>query len=313
MRLIRNTVLSLTLFTLSLTSLPVFAGGGGSSSNKPLAGSYPIVLVHGILGFDDTNGLFGGLLKYWGGMDDYLRDQGAKVLTPGLTAMNNNTHRGYELKDQVNSWMAANGYSKVNLMGHSQGGLTSRYMITNLGMSSKIAVNTSINSVHYGTPFADIGLGVIPDWLEPFANILVSSLGKLIYGGGEQDVLEMATSLTTGAMATFNQNTPNKSGVRYYSYGSYITIPDLIQHPLMGILSPITAAGLLFKGESIKNDGVVPLASQKWGSWKGGPSTNWYTTGVDHLEATNFSFTGETWFDVEGYYLKMAKNAKSNQ
>ena len=45
-------------------SSPLFAGG---SSSKPLDGAYPIVLAHGILGFDDTSGLAGGLVKYWGG------------------------------------------------------------------------------------------------------------------------------------------------------------------------------------------------------------------------------------------------------
>jgi len=43
-----------------LFSYPLFAGGSGSSS-KPLTGSYPIVLAHGILGFDDTQGLAGCL------------------------------------------------------------------------------------------------------------------------------------------------------------------------------------------------------------------------------------------------------------
>ena len=50
-----------------------FLHAGSGSTTKPLAGSYPIVLSHGILGFDDTVGLFGGAIKYWGGMDTHLR------------------------------------------------------------------------------------------------------------------------------------------------------------------------------------------------------------------------------------------------
>lgn len=68
-----------------LSSGAVFAGGGGSSSG-PLVNSHPIVLGHGILGFDDSNGPAAGLLQYWGDVDQYLRDQGAPVLTPGKTA-----------------------------------------------------------------------------------------------------------------------------------------------------------------------------------------------------------------------------------
>lgn len=293
-------------------SSPVLASGGGSSS-KPLAGSYPIVLAHGILGFDDSSGLAGGLVKYWGGMDNYLRSQGAAVLTPGMTAMNNNVVRGNELKNQINYWMAANGYSKVHLMGHSQGGLTSRYMVSNLGMSSKIRTITSINSVHRGTPIADIGLAVIPSWLKPSVAAVLNLLGRIVYGGGQQDILEMTRSLTTGAMAAFNSSVPNKSGVKYYSYGSHMAWADPIQHPLMFITYPITWTGGVFNGQGGSNDGVVPESSQKWGTWKGGPSYGFFTTGVDHLQATNFEWSGQTWYDVEGYYLKMAKNAKANQ
>ena len=41
--------------------------------------SLSLLLTHGILGFADTQGLFGGLIKYWGGMDEHLRSQGAAV------------------------------------------------------------------------------------------------------------------------------------------------------------------------------------------------------------------------------------------
>lgn len=298
-------------FTL-VFSTGVLASGGGEAK-KPLSGTYPIVLGHGILGFDDTEGMLNGLVKYWGGMDDYLRSQGVPVLTPGKTAMQGLAHRAQEQKEQILTWMAANGYSKVNYIGHSQGGLDGRYMITHLGMANKVATYTSLNAVHRGSPVADIGLGVIPDWLEPFVGAVVNVFGKLIYSGGEQDVIAMAESLAISNLATFNQNTPNVSGVKYYSYGSYITVPDLVQHPLMGILYPVTWAGGLFYGVGGANDGVVPHSSQKWGSWKGGPNTKWYTTGVDHLQATNFEWGGQSWYDVKAYYMKMATNAKNNQ
>ncbi|MCB1174097.1 MAG: lipase [Leptospiraceae bacterium] len=290
----------------------LFASGGGSSS-KPLDGVHPIVLSHGILGFDDTKGLVNGLVKYWGGMDDYLRSEGAAVLTPGKTAMQGLDYRAREQRDQILYWMAANGYSKVHIIGHSQGGLDSRYMITNLGMKSKTSSLTSLNSVHRGTPVADIGLAVIPDWLEPTVAVVLNAFGKLVYSGGEQDIINMAKSLTTSSMAQFNATVPNASGVDYFSYGSYMTLADPIQHPIMFLTYPICWTGGVFNGQGGKNDGVVPYTSQKWGTWKGGPDYGIFTTGVDHLEATNLAYTGQTWYDVEGYYLKMAKNAKASQ
>lgn len=303
--------ISFRLVTATYLSLALLFAGAAQAG--PLTGSYPVVLSHGILGFDDTQGLANGLIKYWGGMDDYLRRQGVAVLTPGKTAMQGLDFRAKEQKNQVLYWMAANGYTKVHIIGHSQGGLDSRYMITNLAMASKVSTLTTLNSVHRGTPVADIALAVIPSWLKPSVSIVVNAFAKLIYRSGNQDVLNMAKSLTTGYLKSFNTSTPNASGVKYYSYGSKMAWADPVQHPLMAPIYPITWAGGVFNGQGGANDGVVPFTSQSWGTWKGEPSTYWYTTGVDHLEATNFSRTGQTWYDVEGYFLRMASNAKANQ
>ena len=316
---------NITIFVCAflLSSGAVFAGGGGSAP-KPLANSYPIVLGHGILGFDDFNGPAGGLLQYWGDVDQFLREQGAPVLTPGKTAASGLSLRAKQQADQIAYWMAANGYSKVNYFGHSQGGLDGRYMITNstcgntgrgynICMRNAVRTITTINTPHRGSPVGDITLAVIPNWLEPSVGLVLDIIAGLIYSDNQQDVLAMGDSLTVAGANIFNANTPNVSGVNYYSYGSYITLPDLIQHPIMGLLTPITWAGGLIYGQGGQNDGIVPYSSQKWGTWKGGPDTNWFTAGVDHLQATNFQWGGQLWYDVDAYYLKMAQNAMNAQ
>ncbi|TGL44930.1 esterase/lipase family protein [Leptospira perdikensis] len=293
-------------FLATLLSVPtsgLFAG--------PLDGQC-IALVHGILGFDDTQGLAGGLVKYWGGLDGYLRSQGAKVTTPGSSATNSIPTRASQIQSAVNTWMTANGCSKVHLMGHSQGGLVIRYMVSNLGFNGKTQTVTTINSLHQGAPMADIVLGVIPSWLQPFANSALSLLAKLVYRDGRpQDVIAMGKSLTVSYVKTFNTNSPNKSGIKYYSYGSEMAWADLVQHPIMALTHPITWAGGLFYGLGGGNDGVVPLNSQKWGAWKGTPSSYWFATGIDHLQATNLAWSGQNYYDVQGHYLNIAKNAKA--
>lgn len=293
-------------FLATLLSFPtsgLFAG--------PLDGQC-IALVHGILGFDDTQGLAGGLVKYWGGLDGYLRSQGAKVTTPGSSATNSIPVRASQIQSSVNTWMTANGCSKVHLMGHSQGGLVIRYMVSNLGFSGKTQTVTTINSLHKGAPMADIVLSVIPSWLQPFANSALGLLAKLVYRDGRpQDVIAMGKSLTVSYVKTFNTNSPNKSGIKYYSYGSQMAWADLIQHPIMALTHPITWAGGLFYGLGGGNDGVVPLNSQKWGTWKGTPNAYWFATGIDHLQATNLAWSGQNFFDVQGWYLNIAKNAKA--
>ncbi|MCB1143327.1 MAG: lipase [Leptospiraceae bacterium] len=303
-------ILLTTIFSLLITT-SVSASGG--SSTPPLQGSHPYILIHGILGFDDKNPP-ASILTYWGGMDDYLKSKGAKVISPGSQAMASISTRAGQTVPQIIDFMNSVGATKVHLLGHSQGGLVSRYIASHSSsLYGKISTVTTLNAVHRGSPVADIGLGVIPDWLEPFVGTVVNWFGNLMYSSNQQDVLAMANSLTSKTLATFNTTVPNKSGVKYFSYGSKMTILDLIQHPIMGITYPICWTGGVFNGQGGENDGVVPLTSQKWGTWKGGPSYGLLVTGVDHLQATNFEWTGQLWYDVEEYFLNMAKNAKSNQ
>ena len=300
------------VFLILFVANSVFASSS-SEPEKPLEGSYPIVLIHGILGFDDTSGLLNGLVKYWGGMDGYLRNQGVAVLTPGSQAMAHTIYRAEATEYLVNQWIAANGYSKVHLLGHSQGGLVARWMASNLAIKSKISTVTTLNSVHRGAPVADIVLGLVPDWAKPFVAIVVNSISGLIYGS-EQDLLQMGESLTYSYMnGTFNNLAQNNPAIKYFSYASKMAWADPVQHPVMGLLYPATWAGGLFYGQGGDNDGIVPLSSQKWGTYKGGPSYSWWVTGVDHLQATNLEWWGENFYDVEAYFLKMAQNAKANQ
>lgn len=289
----------------------IFAGSG--STTKQLQGSYPIVLSHGMFGWGEGPQTTPGAisLKYFSAAD-YLRSQGADVYVPTKTALSSNAARGQQLKDLINQWMASKGYTKVNIMGHSQGGLDSRYMVSNLGMSSKVAVLTSIATPHRGAPLANIVLTVIPSWLQPYVATVFNGLtGLALYGGTKQDLINSLNSLTTDGAVAFNSTTPDAAGVKYYSYGSKVTIPDLIQHPLVGIVCPVTGIGGVFYGQGIESDCVVPFSSAKWGTWKGTPSTPITSTGVDHIQSAN-NVIG-SWFDLNAFYLAMALNAKNNQ
>ena len=296
----------LTLIFTLFFSLPVglFAG--------PLDGTC-IALVHGILGFDDRQGLAGGLVKYWGGLDNYLRTQGAKVLTPGSSPLNSIQKRAELTRDNLSPWMAANGCAKVHLIGHSQGGLVVRYMASNttLGFRSKVATVSTVDAVHKGAPLADIVLGIIPSWLQPFANTALGLFAQLFYGKAPMDVIAMGKSLAVSTVKSFNTANPNVTGMKYYSYANKMAWADPIQHILMAPTHPITWAGGIWYGLGGANDGVVPFESQKWGAYKGEASAYWYATGIDHLQATNLEWSGQNFFDVTGWYLNIAKTAKA--
>ncbi|EXF45779.1 lipase LipC [Pseudomonas sp. BAY1663] len=114
-----------TLLALCLGSALAFS----SQAQAATAGSgytetrYPIVLTHGMLGFDSLLGI-----DYWYGIPTALRRDGAQVYVTEVSQLNTTELRGEELLAQVEEIVAISGKPKVNLIGHSHGGPTVRYV-----------------------------------------------------------------------------------------------------------------------------------------------------------------------------------------
>lgn len=85
---------------------------------------YPIVLAHGLGGW---NKLF-GLVDYFNGIPQDLTKNGASVYVTKTSSVNDTEVRGEQLLQQVKTIIAITGSPKVNLMGHSQGGIDIRYV-----------------------------------------------------------------------------------------------------------------------------------------------------------------------------------------
>jgi triacylglycerol lipase len=103
---------------LALLLAPTAAQAGTSAQTR-----YPIVLVHGLFGFDNVLGI-----DYFYGIPDALRREGAKVYVAQVSAANSTEVRGEQLLQQVKTILALTGASKVHLIGHSHGGPTARYV-----------------------------------------------------------------------------------------------------------------------------------------------------------------------------------------
>lgn len=87
-----------------------------------------------------------------------LRNDGYKVWIyqlPGL-GLGDIAQTSQPLGDLVNSVRAQTGAARVDLIGHSQGGLVARYYVKNLGGSSKVDRVISLGAPHYGTAVANI-------------------------------------------------------------------------------------------------------------------------------------------------------------
>ena len=181
---------------LALSLLPASGMAAGYTQT-----TYPIVLVHGLFGFDNI-----GPVEYWYGIPSALRADGAKVYTVQVSAANSTEVRGEQLLTQVKQILAATGATKVNLIGHSHGGPTTRYVAS--VRPDLVASVTSIGGVNKGSAVADLILGVAPPGsltnavVVSVTNGLATVINFLSGGGGlTQNSLAAAQSLSTAGSA----------------------------------------------------------------------------------------------------------------
>jgi triacylglycerol lipase len=74
-------------------------------------------MVPGASAFDNAF----GILDYWHGITDELRDEGADVYVTNLSSLALHEIRGEELLTSAEEIIAITGAKKVNLIAHSQG------------------------------------------------------------------------------------------------------------------------------------------------------------------------------------------------
>jgi triacylglycerol lipase len=233
---------------------------------------YPIVLVHGLLGFDAI-----GPINYFYGVPSSLRSSGATVFTPEVSQSNSTEVRGEQLLKQLQALKAQYGYAKFNLVGHSHGGNTIRYVAA--VAPDLVASVTSVGTPHTGSKTAD-GIATITDATRAtgLAATLVNGLSQLIAflsgnnAGNPQNALAALQSLGSKGAADFNLRFPQAAptsacgqgaeevgGVRYYSYGGTSVLTNVLD-----ISDVLLGTGALFFGFE-QNDGLVGRCSSHWG------------------------------------------------
>ncbi|KAG0343388.1 hypothetical protein BG004_005345 [Podila humilis] len=125
--------------------------GVNNWSCKPSASRpRPLILVHGLIGSEDTNWLYMSPRF----LDEYGQMPGIPLVA-GLGDME--TSAG-ELATFVDKVLAATGTTKVDLVGHSQGSLMPRYYLKFLGGASKVQKFAAFGTIAYGTTL----LGIAP-------------------------------------------------------------------------------------------------------------------------------------------------------
>lgn len=241
-------------------------------------GPYPIILAHGLFGFDQI-----GPLEYFYGIPEALEAQGRQVFTPRVDAVQSAEVRGAQLVAAIEQVRAQTGAAKVVVIGHSQGGLDARWAAAH--DPGAVAAVVTVATPHRGSPVADVASGLMPGDASAALDALADLFGAAT-AGSQSSFAGAISSLTSAGTAQFNAEVPDVPGVAYYSIAGrsalagkdacppgaapFITTWDNDVDPMDAELLPI--AGILEAAVlpgAPTQDGLVTVDSAKWGTFLG--------------------------------------------
>lgn len=240
----------------------------------------PIVLVHGLLGFDRVKvGPF-TLLRYFTGIEDTLVMSGYRVGVPNLYKTRGVAERAKQLASFVRDRFPN---ERVHVIAHSMGGLDARYMISRLGMHDRVLSLTTIATPHRGSTFADWAIRRFGRTMKPLLHLC----------GIQTRAFD---DLTVESCARFNEDVPDVPGIRYLSVGGRCSGPAV---PLRWRPAHIVVSK--YEGP---NDGVVSLKSAQYGEhfeiWDG-----------DHMNLVNRRNPRATgWGHRPSDYLRLVRRVE---
>ncbi|MEO8552320.1 MAG: alpha/beta fold hydrolase [Kofleriaceae bacterium] len=245
----------------------VAAMPGPTQRGPPL----PVILVHGLFGFDRM-GIPGARLDYFRGIAKHLETLGCHAHAVRLPRAASVPERARELCDAI----VALGLDRVDLIAHSMGGLDARYALAHFGLASRVRSLVTVGTPHRGTPVADLAA----DGALGVARRAIAALGIS---------LTAIDWLTTSALERFNRDVPDVEGVRYACVVGGIReaktpIPLAVQ-PIHAYLRRVSGA----------NDGLVPMSSQYWGETLA-------EIEADHFAQVGWKLTTRHTFDALGLY-----------
>lgn len=210
---------------------------------------YPIILIHGA-GFRDLK-----WPVYWGRIPGVLEKRGARVFYGLQDCWASTETNAREIVCRIDEIRQETGAEKVNLIAHSKGGLEARMAASSLGAGDRIASVTTIATPHHGSKTIDKLLAA-PQALFSTAAFAVNNWIRII-GDKKPDFLAVCQGFTTEHMAAFNRENPDVPGVFYQSFGC------VMAHPFSDI--NLSMANFVLNWIEGENDGLVSLASAKWG------------------------------------------------
>jgi len=279
------------------------AGGGSSGHGAPSGGSssgsttpqsppakgapYPIVLLHGMAGFDSLQNLPVNVTYFDGVVADLAKAGETDVYVTVAPPFDSSEERAKSIAAQLDEILARTGAAKVNVIGHSQGGMDARVLASpaGLGYGDRIASVTTIATPHHGSVLTDAALGLasgLPKGtIDALTSGLLGLLQKTAYDVSSDPHLEaQLTELTQAHMdGVFNPKYTDDVRVHYASYAGRTNL-ETGESDCAGALFPndaavvdvaapefVATAASLEGSSHTANDGLVTVASARWGAF----------------------------------------------
>ena len=264
-------------------------------NEKVCATKYPILMVHGVF-FRDIKAF-----NYWGRIPKALEKNGARIYYGSQQSADSVAGCAAELKAKIDEIVEKEKCGRVNIIAHSKGGLDSRYAISVLGASDKVASLTTVNTPHRGCQFAEYLLSKAPEGFKNgIADKYNAALKKL--GDTSPDFIAAVSDLTASACEEMNRKCEDAEGVFYQSVGSRSASAK-------GGRFPLNLSYHLVKYFDGPNDGLVAVDSMKWGEafHFAEPSGR---RGITHGDVIDLNRENIKGFDVREFYVKLVSDLK---
>jgi triacylglycerol lipase len=226
---------------------------GTKRADDCCATRWPLLFVHG-LGFHDSS-----RYRYWGRVPETLIEHGARIHYGFQDSWGTCASNARALRVALLDTVAQMGCEKVNIIGHSKGGLDARVLASLEDCAPHIASITTIASPHAGSRTMD-ALMRIPAPLFKAAAVPVNGIFRLM-GDTAPDFYTVCAQLTTAAMRGFNEDHPVADSLFCQSYA--VVMNRASDDAVMAL------PYLVVRHFDGPNDGLVALASAPFGEFKG--------------------------------------------
>lgn len=248
---------------------------------------YPIVLVHGIALKESR------IFKSFGRIEKTLRAEGYTVYSANNDGFGSIENNAAQIKTQIEEILQKEHTDKVNIVAHSKGGLDSKYMILELGMSSSVASLTTLSTPHKGSRIAS-KIYNLPRWITRFIAFWIN-LWYRIFGDKHPDALTVCRQLQlTEEDELVKFNVPE--GVYCQSYSA--TMKRSRDDFLMSI--PLYFSRRWGEGD---NDGLVSVESAKYAQYRG----DCLDESLSHSEMVGWSLKKKKRQKVYDFYLTLCR------